>query len=235
MYSLCAVFAHPDDETFSVAGTLARYADQGVEITLVTATSGESGEMVGTPVRGSNLVEVREHELRQAAEILRINHLQLLRLPDGRLSDQSDKVRLAILETLRKLRPLVVITEDIQGITGHPDHIAVTRATVRAVDELGDAGPLKLYEHVIPLSTASEGLFGTPDDYITTVLDVESWRPQVLAAFLAHRSQVSDSLLERFRGFARPWLNHFVCVRSRVPILIPEDDLFEGVPANPRP
>jgi N-acetylglucosamine malate deacetylase 2 len=235
MYTLCAVFAHPDDETFSVAGTLARYADQGMEITLVTATSGESGEMVGSSAQGNDLAEVRERELRQAAEVLGINHVQLLRLPDGGLSDQADKVRLAIREALRQIRPQVVVTEDVQGITGHPDHITVTRATVRAVDELGDAGPLKFYEHVIPLSTAREGLFGTPDDYITTVLDVESWRPQIVAALLTHRSQVSDPVLERFRGFGKPWLNHYVCVRSRVPILIPEDDLFAGVPTNPRP
>jgi LmbE family N-acetylglucosaminyl deacetylase len=232
MYTLCAVFAHPDDETFSVAGTLARYADRGAEITLITATSGESGEMVGSPLPGKDLAELRERELRQAAEILGINHLQLLQLPDGRLSDQADEVRLAIREALRQVQPQVVITEDVQGITGHPDHIAVTHATVRAADELGDAGPLKLYEHVIPLSTARQGLFGTPDDYITTVLDVESWRPQILAAFLAHRSQVSDSVLERFRGFGKPWLNHYVCVRSRVPILIPEEDLFAGVPPS---
>ena len=235
MYTLCAVFAHPDDETFSVAGTLARYADQNVAITLVTATSGESGEMAGSPVPGNDLAEVRERELRQAAGVLGIDHLQLLRLPDGRLSDQADRVRLAIREALRQVQPQVVITEDEQGITGHPDHIAVTHATVRAVDELGDTGPLKLYEHVIPLSTVREGLYGTPDDYITTVLDVESWRPQILAAFLAHRSQVSDSVLERFRGFAKPWLNHYVCVRSRVPILIPEDDLFAGMPPSSGP
>jgi LmbE family N-acetylglucosaminyl deacetylase len=234
MHTLCAVFAHPDDETFSIAGTLARYSGQGVDVTLVTATSGESGEMVGRPLPGKDLAELRERELRQATEVLGVNHLQLLRLPDGRLSDHADKLRLAIRDALRQIRPQVVITEDVQGITGHPDHDSVTHATVRAVDELGDSGPLKLYEHVIPLSTAREGLYGTPDDYITTVLDVEAWRPQILAAFQAHRSQVSDPMLERFRGFRKPWLNHYVCVRSRVPIVIPEDDLFTGVPTNPR-
>jgi hypothetical protein len=63
---------------------------------------------------------------------------------------------------------------------------------------------------------------------------VEQWREQQVAALRAHRSQVDDAMLERFAGFPSPMLAHFICVRSRVPILIPEHDLFAGVPGRQR-
>jgi LmbE family N-acetylglucosaminyl deacetylase len=227
MRKLCAVFAHPDDETYTAAGTLARYADQGAEVALVTATSGEAGEVGSAPVEKKDLAAWREQELGEAAAILNIRQVRLLRLPDTGLKERAEDLYVAIKSTLDELRPQVVITEDAHGITGHPDHIAVTRAVVRAFDDL--SGPLKLYEHALPESIAREGLHGTPDDYITTTLDVEPWRERILAAFRAHRSQVSDEDLAYFRGFRPPWLNRYVCVRTRVPILIPEDDLFAGI------
>ncbi|MGH2444280.1 MAG: hypothetical protein ACRDFX_14080, partial [Chloroflexota bacterium] len=91
------------------------------------------------------------------------------------------------------------------------------------------SGPLNIYEHVLPLSKAPEGIQGTPEDYITTRIDVESWREQLLSALAAHRSQVPHETIHMFRGFPVPWIDHFVCVRTTVPILIPEDDLFAGI------
>ena len=228
--TLCAIFAHPDDESFSAAGTLARYAEEGVEITLVTATSGEAGEVGSAPVEKADLGSLRERELRAAAGVLGIDHLRLLHLPDGGLSDRFDDLYAAISGALREIHPQVVIVEDAQGITGHPDHMAVTRAVVQAVEALGDAGPLKLYEHVIPISRARQGLHSTPDDYITTRVNVERWKDRVIAALRSHASQVDDETLERVAGPSRTWLDTFVCVYTRVPILIPEEDLFAGVP-----
>jgi LmbE family N-acetylglucosaminyl deacetylase len=235
MRTLCAVFAHPDDESFSAGGTLARYADQGVELTLVTATHGEAGAVGRAPVEPQGLAAWREGELRAAAAALGIRHVRLLGLPDGALPERNEDLAVAIREALREIRPEVVLTEDVQGITGHPDHIAVTQAVVRACQELGPAAPLKLYEHVLPLSTARPGLHATPDDYITTTLDLEPWRERRLAALRAHRSQVGDAMLERFRGVPAPWREHYICVYTRVPIRIPEDDLFTGVPGDSAP
>ncbi|PZS09030.1 MAG: hypothetical protein DLM70_01980, partial [Chloroflexi bacterium] len=168
---LCAIFAHPDDESFGVGGTLARYAASGVRVTLVTATSGEVGEVGTADIGTEGLAAKREGELREAAGLLGIRDVHLLRLPDGNLAEQGADLHASLAGVLREVRPQVVLTEDIQGVTGHPDHIAVTRTVVRVFDELGESGPLKLYEHVIPQSAAPPGLNGTPDDYITTVLD----------------------------------------------------------------
>jgi LmbE family N-acetylglucosaminyl deacetylase len=233
MRTLCAVFAHPDDETFSLGGALARYADEGVEISLVTATSGEAGEIAaGLEVDRDDLAAWRERELHEAAEVLGIRHVRLLGLPDGGLEGRGDDLEAGIQAALRELRPQVVVTENAQGITGHPDHMAMTRAVVRAFDGLPDSGMLKLYENAVPLRMATDGRIGTPEDFITTRMNVEAWRPRIMAAFRAHRSQVDAATLRRFAGYPPPWTDYLVCVRSRVPICIPEDDLFQGIDAG---
>jgi LmbE family N-acetylglucosaminyl deacetylase len=229
---LCAFFAHPDDESFSAGGALARYADEGVAVTLVTATSGEAGEIApGLDVRKEELGAWREQELRRAAEILGVSDLRVLHLPDGDLAGHGGELFAAYIDVLRELRPHVSLTEDIQGITGHPDHIAVTNALRQAFDAVAD-GPLKLYEHVVPQSVFAgrPQLRGTPEDYITTRVDVTPWRERLADALRAHGSQVSDEMLRRRTELQGPWIDHYVCVRSRVPILIPEDDLFSGIP-----
>jgi LmbE family N-acetylglucosaminyl deacetylase len=228
--SLCAVYAHPDDESFSSGGALARYAAEGVETCLITATLGEAGELDGKPADPRRMALLREAELREAAHILGVRHLRLLHLPDGHLPDHQDRLASAIREALEELRPQVVLTEDAQGITGHPDHLAVTRATVAAFDALPKSGLLKLYEHVVARSAGEDvPIKTTPDDYVTTWLDVEPWREQMATALETHCSQVSPEHVRWMRTAPGPWVEHYVCVRSRVPILIPEDDLFSGI------
>jgi len=230
MRELCAVFAHPDDESFSIGGTLAKYADAGVQTTLITATRGEAGEVAGREMAPDELAELRERELRTAADVLGVHHLRLLGLPDGQLANSFDDLCASIKRALAEIRPHVLITEDARGITGHPDHISVTHAVIRVFDDLGEAAPLKLYEHVVPASIMPQGLSGTPDDYITTTVDVDAWGEQIMGALRAHRSQVGEDMLTRFKSF-HPRRDHFICIRSRVPIVIPERDLFAGVPA----
>jgi LmbE family N-acetylglucosaminyl deacetylase len=229
--SLCAVFAHPDDEAFSSGGALARYASEGVETHLITATVGEAGELHGQPADPNELAALREPELREAARILGVTRLHLLRLPDGHLADDPERLETAIRTALAEIRPQVVLTEDALGITGHPDHIAVTRATIRAFDSLPGRDLLKLYEHVVPRSVLGEEapIQGTPDDYITSWIDVGRWREQMAGALAAHRSQDPDRFVARIRTAPGPWIEHYVCIRSRVPIIIPEDDLFSGI------
>lgn len=230
--TLCAVFAHPDDESFSAGGLLARYADEGVRTTLVTATRGEAGEIGEGLPPIDDLGAWRQRELAEAAEILGVGQLRILGLPDGRLEEDPDELYRRVKEALAEIRPQVVITEDIQGITGHPDHIAVTRAVIRAFDELETHGLLKLYLQALPISMVKgmDSLTGTPDEFITTCLDVERWRELHLRALAAHRSQVPQETVDRFRSFPAPWRLHYVCIRARVPIRLPEDDLFQGIP-----
>jgi LmbE family N-acetylglucosaminyl deacetylase len=137
------VLAHPDDESLGLGGILAKYAARGIETYLITATRGERG-WFGAPDEypgPSALAKIREQELRAAAGVLGIRDVVLLDYMDGEVTqaDQSELVR-QIAAHIRGIQPDVVVTFDHNGIYGHPDHIAVTRATTAALIAAADAG-----------------------------------------------------------------------------------------------
>ena len=149
---LLAVLAHPDDESLGLGGVLARYAAEGVETSLVTATRGEGGKYRGVregpeyPGR-EGLARIREDELRAAARTLGISDLTILGYPDGALA-AADPIELAsrIAAHVRRIRPHVVLTFPPDGAYGHPDHIAISQAATAAIvvaadpDGLADSG-----------------------------------------------------------------------------------------------
>jgi LmbE family N-acetylglucosaminyl deacetylase len=133
---LLCVFAHPDDEQWGTAGALRACVEQGVEVHLLTATSGDAGEIsdpsLATP---ETLGAVREEELRTACRILGLQPPILLRYPDGKVGEVDPEVLAGqIAAEIRRLRPRVVLTFDENGGYGHPDHLAVYHATRRAVE-----------------------------------------------------------------------------------------------------
>ena len=141
---LMAVLAHPDDESLGFGGALARYAAEGVETYLVTATLGQRGRFRGQPPGPGHpgperLAEIREGELRCAARALGVRELSLLGYADAELDQADPREAVArIVVHLRRVRPQVVLTFAPEGAYGHPDHIAIcqftTAATVAAAD-----------------------------------------------------------------------------------------------------
>jgi LmbE family N-acetylglucosaminyl deacetylase len=138
---LLAVLAHPDDESLGFGGTLAKYAAEGVETYLVTATRGERGRF-GSLGKGADPVEVgrvREAELRAAAAVLGIHEVSILNYADGGVDEveTAGAVR-AVVSHIRRIQPDVVVTFGPDGAYGHPDHIAIsqfaTAATLCAAD-----------------------------------------------------------------------------------------------------
>jgi LmbE family N-acetylglucosaminyl deacetylase len=143
---LMAVLAHPDDESLGVGGALAKYAAEGVETVLVTATLGQRGRYRGHP-RGHELhpgepalASIREAELRAAAAVLGVRELILLGYGDQEL-DRADprEARARIVQAIRRTRPHVVVTFGPDGAYGHPDHIAISQLTTAAVVAAADA------------------------------------------------------------------------------------------------
>ncbi len=133
---LLAVFAHPDDEQWGTAGALTLLADRGVEIYVLSATSGDKGEIsdpaLATP---ETLGEVREAELREACTILGFQPPILWRYGDGTLAEIDRDVLVGqIVAEIRRLRPQVVLTFDANGGYGHLDHITIHHATLAACD-----------------------------------------------------------------------------------------------------
>ena len=140
---LMAILAHPDDESLGFGGTLAKYAAEGIETYLVTATRGERGRF-GSQGKGADPAEVgrvREAELRAAAAVLGIGEVSILGYPDGAVDQMDAAIAIrAIVGHIRRVRPHVVITFGPEGAYGHPDHIAISQFTTAAVVCASDAG-----------------------------------------------------------------------------------------------
>jgi LmbE family N-acetylglucosaminyl deacetylase len=141
-FRLLAILAHPDDESLGFGGTLAKYAAEGIETYLVTATRGESGRF-GLLARGDpvEVGRVREAELRAAAAELGIREVSVLGYPDGAVDrvPAGTAIR-AIVSHIRRIRPHVIVTFGPDGAYGHPDHIAISQFTTAATVCAADCG-----------------------------------------------------------------------------------------------
>jgi N-acetyl-1-D-myo-inositol-2-amino-2-deoxy-alpha-D-glucopyranoside deacetylase len=179
---LLFVHAHPDDETVSTGATLARYAASGAQVTLVTCTLGEEGEIHVPALSGlaagqaDQLGGYRIRELADACAALRVTDHRFLGgagayRDSGMMGTpanahprafwQADLQRAArlLLEVFREVRPQVLVTYDENGFYGHPDHIQAHRVAMRAAELATDAGfgPDKIYWTAVPRSVLEEG------------------------------------------------------------------------------
>ncbi len=135
---LLCVLAHPDDESLGNGGILAKYAAEGVETYLVTATRGERGwtgsqsEYPGREALGKR----REAELLAAARVLGLCRVEFLDYIDGDL-DQAPPAEVVakIVGQIRRVKPDVVVTFGPDGGYGHPDHIAISQFATAALVE----------------------------------------------------------------------------------------------------
>jgi LmbE family N-acetylglucosaminyl deacetylase len=138
---LMLVLAHPDDESLGNGGMVARYAAEGVETYLVTATRGEQG-WFGPEYENpgpEELGRIREAELLEAAEVLGLREVSFLDYRDGELDQApADEVVRKIVWHIRRVKPGVVVTFDQNGLYGHPDHIAICRHATAAVAAASD-------------------------------------------------------------------------------------------------
>jgi LmbE family N-acetylglucosaminyl deacetylase len=132
---VACVFAHPDDDTYGVAGALALHAGGDLQVTAVLTTSGEAG-LIADPSLATRerLGAVREEEDRRAWQALGLEPvIHFLRHPDGGVADVPREQLVAeYLSILQEARPDVVITFGPDGVTAHADHVAVGAAATAA-------------------------------------------------------------------------------------------------------
>jgi LmbE family N-acetylglucosaminyl deacetylase len=169
--------AHPDDETFGPGTTLAQYVLKGVSVYCVCATRGEAGTVDAEFMKGfATISDLRTAELERAVKKLGLTGLIFLNYRDSGMPGSPDnkhsnalaatpvkQVSIKMVKIIRELKPDVVLTHDAGGGYGHPDHIAVHTAAVKAFYAANDpaqypeAGPVyqpsKLY-----FSTRPRGL-----------------------------------------------------------------------------
>ncbi|MCX5385444.1 N-acetyl-1-D-myo-inositol-2-amino-2-deoxy-alpha-D-glucopyranoside deacetylase [Streptomyces sp. NBC_00083] len=160
---LLLVHAHPDDESINNGATMAKYAAEGVHVTLVTCTLGEEGEVIPAglahlaPDREGGLGGYRAGELAAAMKELGVTDHRFLGGP-GRYHDSGmmgveqnhrpgafwntdvDEAAASLVEVIRSVRPQVLVTYDPDGGYGHPDHIQAHRVATRAAELAADPG-----------------------------------------------------------------------------------------------
>jgi LmbE family N-acetylglucosaminyl deacetylase len=144
-FRLMCVLAHPDDESLGMGGTLAKYAAEGVETYLVTATKGERGRSGSAePLTPEEVGRLRHAELCAAARELGVREVSLLGYRDAELDQANPSEAIGrIVAQLRRVKPDVVLTFGPDGAYGHPDHIAICQFTTAAVICAADPD----YEH----------------------------------------------------------------------------------------
>ena len=171
--TILAVLAHPDDESFGMGGTLAKYAASGVDVHLICATRGEAGEVDPEYLEGySSISDLRVDELNCAVTELGIEPVRMLdyrdsgmigsadnKHPQALINAPLDQVAGEIADVIREVKPQVVLTFDPIGGYRHPDHIFIHEAATKAFDMAGDPAypgnftpfqPEKLFYHTIP-------------------------------------------------------------------------------------
>ena len=133
--TVLSVWAHPDDETYLCGGIMAAAVRSGCRVACVTATRGELGST--DPERwpaGKQLAQVRTVELENALRSLGVTEHQWLDYPDGGCADVDPAEAVARLRAIAdEVQPDTVLTFGPDGMTGHPDHQAVSRWTVDAI------------------------------------------------------------------------------------------------------
>jgi LmbE family N-acetylglucosaminyl deacetylase len=173
-----------------------------VEVILFTATRGGAGKAGDPPVcTAKELPQVRERELRAAAEILGIDSLYLHDFPDRDLSGVPvEQIREVLVGILRRHRPQVVVTFDPHGSNRHPDHVAISRFTSDAIaaaadprwfPQLGPAHqPARLAWNSVPRpweAARHQQLRDQPG--VDFIIDTRRWWQLKARALRAHRSQ----------------------------------------------
>jgi len=272
---LLFVHAHPDDESITTGASIARYAAEGAEVTVVTCTLGEEGEVMaglgeleGLRAHAADqLGGYRVTELAAACAALGVSRHRYLgglgRWRDSGMAGTpsashpraftggSPDVQAAQLaEILDEVRPQVVVTYDAFGGYGHPDHIRAHEITMAAAPR---AKSVERVFHTVASRDAvraglaavrdHEPVFGvpeddelptTPDEEITTVLDVAAYLPAKVAALRAHATQLAvvDDGVPYFaltNEIAQPILGRDFFVLAHGPAEGAADDLFGGL------
>jgi N-acetyl-1-D-myo-inositol-2-amino-2-deoxy-alpha-D-glucopyranoside deacetylase len=222
--TLLVLVAHPDDEAFGTGSMIAYAERHGLRAVVACATRGELGDpSPGSGLTRADLPEVRERELREACRLLGAERVEVLGYVDSGVDGPPaagslaaaphEELRDRVVALLDDVRPDVVVTLD--GSDGHRDHAAVRDAMIAALD-LAERRPQRTYLFCLVRSLMSEafgeghpilGYLGTPDDEITTVVDVADLLDLRWQAIRTHASQappfdaMGPDLQHRFLAF----------------------------------
>ena len=241
--SIAAIFAHPDDEVFSIGGTIARYARDGVRCNLYCATDGDAGRASGVAVSSrAELGTTRRAELEKGAAVLGFEAPVFGGFPDGALGAADPDVLIgAIVECLRRWQPTIVITFGPEGApNSHRDHRAISRATTAAFfgARIATLFPEQLERGLHPHTPSRLYYVAWPDPPaeaelparslpVTAAIDIGAFLDIKRESFRAHATQHEQ--MGRFETLALTTHESFHLAAGVPHPVAMADDLFAGL------
>src|ERR671918_2266607 len=195
-----AVSAHPDDVEFGCAGTLAKWVDEGAEVTMCIVTDGSTGTQ-DQELMGTNLSKLRKEESQRAADVLGVKEVVWLDYQDGYV-EYTLELRKDIARVFRQYRPHRYIVMDptpvIDDFVNHPDHRAIGQASLDVTLSAGTTPghfPELLAEGLEPWRGLREVWIAGPGPK-PRVVDITDTIDRKIEALLCHRSQLGDNAEE---------------------------------------
>ncbi|MGG4407406.1 bacillithiol biosynthesis deacetylase BshB2 [Niallia taxi] len=179
------IFPHPDDEAFSVSGTIAKYKHDGTPVTYACLTLGQMGRNLGSPpfATRETLPDVRREELMEAARVLGLEDLRMLGYRDKTIEFLDESVLVnEFTGLIEELNPSLIISF-YPGYSVHPDHDATAEAVVRTLEKMDPVQRPKLLCLAFSRNCIED--LGEPDVHN----DVQNFAEKKIATIAAHRSQ----------------------------------------------
>ena len=206
-FKILVIVAHPDDIEFGSAGSVAVWTGAGAEVTYCIVTDGAAGSN-DKDVVYNQLVERRQAEQLEAAEIVGVKEVVFLSYPDGALTP-SMELRRDLTRLIRRLRPDRVLIMDptqvlISGegfdYINHPDHRATGEASLYAIFPSAETRPIfpELLEEGLEPHHVNE-VYLMMSDKPNIAIDVTAVWDKKIQSLLAHRSQVGEDVADMIR------------------------------------
>jgi LmbE family N-acetylglucosaminyl deacetylase len=187
---MLAIFAHPDDESFTAGGMLAKYAHEGVRVVLLCLTRGETG-IPGMPPKFAG--PIRTSEMRRAEEQLGIE-TYIYSYNDGELARMDTGLLLETISTwIDMVQPQVIVTFGLEGASGHPDHIVVSKLVTQVYDRCYRKGIL-ISIQPSEATALGCGVESNPIDPSMKIIkiDITDFKLYKFLAIKSHASQKPD-------------------------------------------
>lgn len=218
---LFGIFAHPDDEAFGPAGTLIQEVHRGTTVHLITLTAGEAGT---NPDNLENLGEVRLREWHEAGAIIGATSMHHFGYIDGQLNNTdhlaiTDRLMALVQELTSDDDEIEFMTMDLNGITGHIDHIVAGRSACLAFYRLKEMGiPVTrlrlacISETDMPSDNIDFVYMekGYPAEAINEIIDARAYAPTITQVMRCHHTQRQDCETNLARQGDRLGINHFI-------------------------
>lgn len=217
MSTVLGVFAHPDDETFFTGGTIAQLAKDH-DVYTICITDGDAGE--NSSNKEGSLSDIRRAELLEAGKILGVKQTFFLDYKDGTL---SNNIYHDIAEKIQKitdeLRPKMLLTFELRGISGHIDHMATSVITSYVFEKSEYIEELWYFCNTEKIKETIEDYYifwppGYKDYEISKTVDITPVWDTKVSAMIAHNSQMHDVMRILKRAETLPKEENFIIVKK---------------------